>query len=861
MGGLRSGTESLEKSEFQRLIIDCRSSKLTPLNEWLIHSFELSLNKLQRKYCRSVARGPIHSTKTSMGTKSHDEEYGIKSGDKKKRGKRSKRDRESEREERAVRHEHSSRHRYESSERASYTPRHKSRRERDRSEDEYKKRSPRRESKYNDTDPKERKLRDHRKREKKRNHHERRKREERKEHSRSRDKRRSSSSDRSKGVNRRRRADASERKMRSKSRAREQRKTNREKNRSKPSDESTDSKRRERYSRDQKTHVPERKIIEGSRDRKSDKDRNKYETQHINTQQADTSERMTRRRRPPPPPPPRRRKGADKIDSVSPRQVNHHLDVKTSSKSNTETKQTKHPGSAPNKHPITSPSKSKSKSTASRRSQSDDWRCSSCTTMNDYKRPCCVNCGGKHLGKDSRPKDSQAPIQKCSLDTNVLSQIQDTKVSVKKAAKENKKAPKIHDTEDSVKKAATDNKKAQKKKGILGLFSFGKKTKTSKEDYPREKPKAKEASKETRVENYPQKHLEEPLFTKVSSSQRERRRNVTRKRTDSRGSSKSSNSSTSKTTKQTSGETKRITTSALNKRVLSDMSSCGTDLESPKPKQVSDGHSSKLSSKSAVQIPRSAKNIPSSALSGGVLSDISSGTQALKSSIPNKKQAARENSKLAPDKKKKSNRPATNSIPMSALSRGVLSDISSGMQALKSPALDHTPKEKNTTTLTTEPKPESQKSSGLSSSEDTPRSALSKGLLSDISSGTKVLKQSKDAPEQTKKPKANKPLSIISQIQNGKALKSVNDRKNAEPPKPKRPISVLDQIKAPPRPLKKVERIANEEAKASASANGNGNGNNTAIESIIARRQFYGSNRSSSNMASDRSGYDSEEWD
>ena len=33
MGGLRSGTESLEKSEFQQLIIDCRSSKLTPLNE------------------------------------------------------------------------------------------------------------------------------------------------------------------------------------------------------------------------------------------------------------------------------------------------------------------------------------------------------------------------------------------------------------------------------------------------------------------------------------------------------------------------------------------------------------------------------------------------------------------------------------------------------------------------------------------------------------------------------------------------------------------------------------------------------------------------------------------------------------
>ena len=800
-----------------------------------------------------------------MGTKSHDEEYGIKSGDKKKRGKRSKRDRERKREERAVRHEHSSRHRYESSERhgASYTPRHKSRRERDRSEDEYKKRSPRRESKYNDTDPKERKLRDHRKREKKRNHHERRKREERKENSRSRDKRRSSSSDRSKGVNRRRRADASERKMRSKSRAREQRKTNREKNRSKPRDDSTDSKRRERYSRDQKTHVPERKIIEESRDRKSDKDRNKYETQHINTQQADTSERMTpRRRRPPPPPPPRRRKGADKIDSISPRQVNQHLDVKTSSKSNTETKQTKHPGSAPNKRPITSPSssKSKSKSSASRSSQSDDWRCSSCTTMNDYKRPFCVNCGGKYLGKDSRPKDSQAPIQKCSLDTNVLSQIQDTKGSVKKAAKENKKAPKIQDTKDNVKKAATDNKKAQKKKGILGLFSFGKKTKTSKEDYRREKPKAKEASKETRVENYPQKHLEEPLFTKASSPQRERRRNVTRKRTDSRGSSKSSNSSTCKATKKTSGETKRITTSALNKRVLSDMSCCGTDLESPKPQQVSNGHSSKLSSKSVEQtIPRSAKNIPNSALSGGVLSDISSGTHALKSSIPNKKQTARENSKLAPDKKKKSNRPARNSIPVSALSRGVLSDISSGMQTLKNPVLDHTPKEKNATTLTTEPKPEAEKSSGLSSSEDKRRSALSKGLLSDISSGTKVLKQSKDAPEQNKKTKANKPLSLISQIQSGKALKSVNDRKNAEQPKPKRPISVLDQIKAPPRPLKKVERITNEETEASSSANGNGN--NTAIESIIARRQFYGSNRSSSNMASDRSGYDSEEWD
>ncbi len=118
------------------------------------------------------------------------------------------------------------------------------------------------------------------------------------------------------------------------------------------------------------------------------------------------------------------------------------------------------------------------------------------------------------------------------------------------------------------------------------------------------------------------------------------------------------------------------------------------------------------------------------------------------------------------------------------------------------------PKRKERNTYHSSPKSRSILFSSVSDDDDRappmtsvqiPKSALSASVLSDISSGMKVLK----SPPPTSKPK--EAPSLLSQIRDGTTLKNVKERaRNAEQP-PSRPISVLDQIRAAPK-LKKITR-------------------------------------------------------
>jgi hypothetical protein len=93
--------------------------------------------------------------------------------------------------------------------------------------------------------------------------------------------------------------------------------------------------------------------------------------------------------------------------------------------------------------------------------------------------------------------------------------------------------------------------------------------------------------------------------------------------------------------------------------------------------------------------------------------------------------------------------------------------------------------------------------------QSSPPAALSKSVLSDISSDTKDLKR--PAPRQEPKEQP----SLLSQICTGATLETVQERKRAEEPKGARagPMSVFDQIKAAPKLKNAEERTYAEEPK------------------------------------------------
>lgn len=126
-----------------------------------------------------------------------------------------------------------------------------------------------------------------------------------------------------------------------------------------------------------------------------------------------------------------------------------------------------------------------------------------------------------------------------------------------------------------------------------------------------------------------------------------------------------------------------------------------------------------------------------------------------------------------------------------------------------------------------------------------PKSALSLSVLADISSGKATLKK---APKESKKEEAT---NLLSQIKQGKNLKSVKERMSDDrtPQKNARPMTILDQIKSGPK-LKKVDKthatpVSSREVD-----------NLSALGSIFARRKILvGSKQDSA-----RSDFDSDEW-